>query len=157
VSLIRRIAFHLDRWKKRPRFGNPGLGTALVLAFAAVLLLLLARGPKAAPAPSSATPPASAPGVDPRPVHTPRVELPDEVPAAPEPTAAGAQGGCPKGCGVQPPDCYIKGNISSKGERIYHVPGGDSYAATVISPEKGEAWFCTEEEARANGWRKSKR
>jgi hypothetical protein len=54
-------------------------------------------------------------------------------------------------------DCRIKGNISVKtGERIYHVPGGEFYDATKISPSKGERWFCTEEEAREAGWRRSK-
>jgi endonuclease YncB( thermonuclease family) len=52
--------------------------------------------------------------------------------------------------------CAIKGNISSKGERIYHVPGGRYYAQTVIDPSKGERWFCTETEATAAGWRRSK-
>ena len=46
----------------------------------------------------------------------------------------------------------IKGNINSKGERIYHVPGGASYDAT-----KAEMMFCTEEEAAAAGFRKAKR
>jgi hypothetical protein len=55
------------------------------------------------------------------------------------------------------PGCDIKGNISlRKGERIYHLPGQKWYGKTVISPEKGERWFCTEEEAEENGWRKSK-
>jgi endonuclease YncB( thermonuclease family) len=52
--------------------------------------------------------------------------------------------------------CVIKGNISSKGERIYHVPGGEYYDATKIDMAKGERWFCTEAEAMAAGWRKSK-
>jgi endonuclease YncB( thermonuclease family) len=52
--------------------------------------------------------------------------------------------------------CAIKGNISSKGERIYHVPGGEYYDATKIDTSKGEQWFCTEAEAAASGWRKSK-
>lgn len=43
------------------------------------------------------------------------------------------------------------------GERIYHLPGQSFYEETVITPEKGERWFCTEEEARANGWRRTKR
>ena len=52
--------------------------------------------------------------------------------------------------------CFIKGNISSKGERIYHVPGGEYYDATRINTSKGERWFCTEAEAVAAGWRRSK-
>lgn len=66
-------------------------------------------------------------------------------------------GGCPQGCTTPPPGCLIKGNISSgSGEKIYHVPGQRYYEQTRIDPNNGERWFCTEEEAIANGWRKSK-
>lgn len=51
----------------------------------------------------------------------------------------------------------IKGNISSSGEKIYHVPGQENYEITVISETKGERWFCTEAEAVAAGWRKAQR
>ncbi len=53
--------------------------------------------------------------------------------------------------------CRIKGNISRSGERIYHAPGGQYYDRTKISPSKGERWFCSEAEAAAAGWRRSKR
>lgn len=52
--------------------------------------------------------------------------------------------------------CAIKGNISANG-RIYHRPGQHDYAATRIDPRKGEAWFCTEAEARAAGFRPARR
>ena len=52
--------------------------------------------------------------------------------------------------------CNIKGNISTRGERIYHVPGQRYYAQTRISASHGERWFCSEAEARAAGWRRSK-
>lgn len=53
-------------------------------------------------------------------------------------------------------ECNIKGNISiGSGERIYHMPGQEYYRATIIRPEYGERWFCSEEEARAAGWRRS--
>ena len=51
--------------------------------------------------------------------------------------------------------CAIKGNISTRGERIFHVPGQKYYAAARISPRKGERWFCSQSEARRAGWRKS--
>ena len=54
-------------------------------------------------------------------------------------------------------NCKIKGNISSKGEKIFHLPGGIYYDRTKISKQKGEVWFCTEAEALNAGWRKSKR
>lgn len=58
-----------------------------------------------------------------------------------KPAAAASLGGC-----------LIKGNISDNGH-IYHVPGSPSYSSTKIDESKGERWFCSEEEARAAGWR----
>jgi endonuclease YncB( thermonuclease family) len=52
--------------------------------------------------------------------------------------------------------CLIKGNVNSKGERIYHMPGQHYYNNTQIDESKGERWFCTEQEAVAAGWRKAK-
>ncbi|CAM4253820.1 thermonuclease family protein [Paenibacillus tarimensis] len=46
----------------------------------------------------------------------------------------------------------IKGNINSKGEKIYHLPGSSHYDRT-----KPEKWFCTEEEAAAAGFRAPKK
>ena len=54
-------------------------------------------------------------------------------------------------------ECRIKGNISRTGARIYHVPGGRSYEQTRIDTSKGERWFCTEAQAEAAGWRRSRR
>src|SRR6056297_1858575 len=55
------------------------------------------------------------------------------------------------------PDCAIKGNISRSGNRIHHLPGQADYARTVIRPEQGERWFCSEADARAAGWRRARR
>ena len=60
-------------------------------------------------------------------------------PAVPATTAAGG--------------CQIKGNISAKGEKIYHLPGSSSYAKTRIDEASGERMFCSEDEAKAAGWR----
>ena len=55
------------------------------------------------------------------------------------------------------PSCRIKGNVSiDTGERIYHVPGQKYYSQTRIRQDYGERWFCSEAEARAAGWRKSR-
>lgn len=56
-----------------------------------------------------------------------------------------------------PGNCRIKGNISSKGHRIYHVPGQEDYARTRINEARGERWFCSEGEARSAGWRRARR
>ncbi len=64
----------------------------------------------------------------------------------------------PAGAQQQPrPGCVIKGNVSASGERIYHLPGGAFYNATQIDPKRGERWFCSEAEAQAAGWRRSRR
>jgi hypothetical protein len=154
-----RIKHQIDRWRKRPRFGNPIPGIALVFLLIAVLLLLL--GQVSRPAPETvptAPPPASLPG-PPDPPAPATIEIPKKEPPAPlpEPPVETANG-CPEGCDVPPPGCDIKGNISFRtGEKIYHLPGGGFYDETRIDPGKGETWFCTEEEARANGWRRAKR
>lgn len=57
---------------------------------------------------------------------------------------------------AQSGECVIKGNVSTQGERIYHVPGQKYYDDTRISRSHGERWFCSEEEARAAGWRRSR-
>ncbi len=96
-----------------------------------------------------------------RPTPTPTLTATPSVTPTSKPKAATPTStmlaGCPQGCVTPPPGCVIKGNISSStGEKIYHVPGQRYYEQTKIEPEKGERWFCTEEEATANGWRKSK-
>jgi endonuclease YncB( thermonuclease family) len=56
-----------------------------------------------------------------------------------------------------PTRCNIKGNITARGQRVYHLPGGEFYDRTVITPARGERWFCSEDEAQAAGWRRSLR
>lgn len=63
----------------------------------------------------------------------------------PEPSIA-------KGKGPGPNGEAIKGNINSRGEKIYHVPGGQFYNVTIP-----EAWFFTEADAVKAGYRRSKR
>lgn len=64
--------------------------------------------------------------------------------AADEPTPAGSNDSM---------TCTIKGNIAAKGDRIYHLPGTSTYTRTVVDERAGERMFCTEDEARAAGWR----
>lgn len=75
--------------------------------------------------------------------------------AVPEPTTPPASGGSGRAepIGRDCPQKYpIKGNKSSSGELIYHVPGGQFYDRTVP-----EACFATEADARAAGFRRSQR
>jgi endonuclease YncB( thermonuclease family) len=62
-----------------------------------------------------------------------------------------------KGRTAPDPDCRIKGNISGKSMRIYHMPGQNWYEKTGINAAKGERWFCSEAQACASGWRRAKR
>jgi micrococcal nuclease len=50
------------------------------------------------------------------------------------------------GCG----NPLIKGNIRKDGEKIYHLPNSPHYQVT-----KAEVMFCTEDEAKAAGFRKA--
>jgi hypothetical protein len=142
---MERLAARLAR-RGRPRFSAPAAAVLLPALLAAGLLATLAPRASAPPPQLKPAPPATAP---PEPA-------PQSLP--PPPPAAAPEAGCPHGCAEPPAGCAIKGNISWRtGERIYHLPGQRYYGVTVISPQKGEAWFCTEAEARANGWRKSLR
>lgn len=58
--------------------------------------------------------------------------------------------------GAQPPPnprCPIKGNINSKNDRIYHLPGSRDYPMVRVDQQRGERWFCSPSEAAAAGWR----
>jgi len=80
-----------------------------------------------------------------------------ETPLASQPAPAipdvGAQLSPTAPSGTAAADCDIKGNINSKGEKIYHQPGDSSYPETVISASKGELYFCSVADAMAAGWR----
>ncbi|KKS98260.1 MAG: nuclease [Candidatus Gottesmanbacteria bacterium GW2011_GWA2_43_14] len=53
--------------------------------------------------------------------------------------------------------CTIKGNIDNNNKtRIYYLPGCSQYNFTVVEKDMGEAWFCTEKEAKKAGFRKAK-
>lgn len=52
-------------------------------------------------------------------------------------------------------ECKIKGNINTKGEKIYHLPDCASYSKTKIDESRNERWFCSEDEAEAAGWRRA--
>jgi endonuclease YncB( thermonuclease family) len=56
-----------------------------------------------------------------------------------------------------PDGCVIKGNINRRGDRIYHMPFHQHYGRTQVDENKGERWFCSEEEAQVAGWRRALR
>jgi endonuclease YncB( thermonuclease family) len=69
----------------------------------------------------------------------------------PEPQARRASPRAAPASSRQPGGCVIKGNRSRRGEWIYHLPGRPYYDQT-----RAEEMFCTEEEAIAAGYRRSK-
>lgn len=55
-----------------------------------------------------------------------------------------------------PPPCEeIKGNISKDGRRLYHGRDSPNYDQVKIDKAKGEKFFCTVEEAEAEGFTKA--
>ena len=52
--------------------------------------------------------------------------------------------------------CIIKGNlrIPGKGTKTYHFPGCGNYNQTLIELYKGDKWFCTEAQAKKEGFAK---
>jgi len=51
-----------------------------------------------------------------------------------------------------PEGCPIKGNVRG-GRRVYVVPWARNYERVKVVRSRGERWFCSEEEARAAGFR----
>ena len=53
-------------------------------------------------------------------------------------------------------NCDIKGNINRDTKvRDYHLPECRHYNLTTVQEDRGEGWFCTEEEAIKAGYKKS--
>ena len=69
---------------------------------------------------------------------------------------SGLWGTCESNTANEPVDyegpCPVKGNINSRGDKLYHTPSCPSYNSTKISPHKGEQCFATAREAEAAGW-----
>ena len=51
-----------------------------------------------------------------------------------------------------PHGCPIKGHVTSEG-RVYVLPWSPDYSRLRVREQRGERWFCSEQEARAAGWR----
>ncbi len=55
-----------------------------------------------------------------------------------------------------PDGCPIKGVVRASA-KIYTLPWSDAYASARVRPERGERWFCSEDEAKAAGFAPSDR
>jgi hypothetical protein len=85
---------------------------------------------------------------------TPTAVPTEEVVSGELPPLPGEDGVDEPAPNVVPPTCdIIKGNINSKGEKIAHAPGDPNYNQVKIDESKGEKFFCTLEDAIAEGWR----
>lgn len=51
-------------------------------------------------------------------------------------------------------DCTIKGNTRA-GEKYYYLPNCRQYDQVLIDRAFGDSWFCTEEEAKKEGFEKA--
>jgi endonuclease YncB( thermonuclease family) len=51
-------------------------------------------------------------------------------------------------------DCNVKATSSDAGGPVYYVPTDPEYDRIAIDPDQGDAWFCSDEEARQAGWRR---
>ena len=107
------------------------------------------EAPSPGPSSSEATPQISRPTPSPT-----QYFVGGTLPARPG-SPSGSGGGC-EFSGSDTP--VIKGNVDQRsGELLYHVPESLFYSTTVVEPGQGDRWFCTEAEAQALGWERSKR
>ena len=53
-------------------------------------------------------------------------------------------------------ECVVKGNIDPQGGvKRYYIPGCAQYKYTIVEKDLGEAWFCSEAEAKQAGYTKA--
>jgi endonuclease YncB( thermonuclease family) len=50
--------------------------------------------------------------------------------------------------------CRIKGTVTADGKRLYFGPLDHGFDSIKIDPERGERWFCSDDQARQAGWRR---
>ena len=55
-----------------------------------------------------------------------------------------------------PDGCPIKGRVTG-GARVYVLPWSPDYERGRVQKERGERWFCSEQEAVAAGWKPAAR
>lgn len=49
--------------------------------------------------------------------------------------------------------CPIKAVIAAEGAHVYYVPTDPDYGSITLDPAKGDRLFCSDDDARQNGWR----
>lgn len=100
--------------------------------------------PTATPVPPTVTPvPPTATPVPPTATSAP----PTSTRVPPTPTATPSAKLAPS------PGCEIKGIVQANGDKVYYRPGWQGYERLVVDVKAGGRWFCSENDARANGFR----
>lgn len=51
--------------------------------------------------------------------------------------------------------CPIKAVVAPDGHRLYYVPTDAQYEAIVVDPARGDQLYCSDEDARRDGWRRA--
>jgi endonuclease YncB( thermonuclease family) len=51
-------------------------------------------------------------------------------------------------------ECNVKATTNDLGQRVYYVPTDPDYDRVAVDPAQGDAWFCSDEEARLGAWRR---
>jgi len=59
-------------------------------------------------------------------------------------------------CATDEEKCSIKGNLTKNDKRFYHLPHFRHYNQVKINLDKGDRWFCTEEDAVKAGFEKAR-
>jgi micrococcal nuclease len=52
--------------------------------------------------------------------------------------------------------CLVKGNLDPNDRRFYHLPHFRHYSQIVMNLDKGDRWFCSEQEAIAAGFKRAR-
>ncbi len=52
-------------------------------------------------------------------------------------------------------ECIIKGENTSSNRKVYRLPECSAYKDTIVIESEGDAWFCSEEDAKAAGFEKA--
>lgn len=57
--------------------------------------------------------------------------------------------------GIVDPACVVKGKVTEVGERLYYGPLDEAYETLTVDPGIGDRLFCSDDQARAAGWRRA--
>ena len=53
--------------------------------------------------------------------------------------------------------CMVKGMINEAGDKVYYVPSDPEYREQIVDRARGERLFCSDDQARVEGWSRTPR